>query len=204
MHVDETVLRPLRERYGTPTILRWEGELSEQEWQLATYNPERTHDVTLFVVNGDRLALIRKPHFTEGIWRTPGGGIKPGEDFVAGAVREAYEETGLHVELDRYLVDAQVRFTWDGRQLAWRTHVVSATTDDEEIDPAGRGRDRRRALGNGGGAPRPCPRDAPRNRTRALALPRRAPRRVSRGAPCSCFVGARRPDGPRSGLRLQL
>jgi 8-oxo-dGTP pyrophosphatase MutT (NUDIX family) len=136
MHVDETVLRPLREQYGAPTILRWEGELTEQEWRLATYNPERTHDVTLFVVNGDRLALIRKPHFTEGVWRTPGGGIKPGEDFVAGAVREAYEETGLHVELDRYLVDAQVRFTWDGRELAWRTHVVSATTEDDEIDPA--------------------------------------------------------------------
>jgi 8-oxo-dGTP pyrophosphatase MutT (NUDIX family) len=136
VHVNERVLVPLRERYGVPTILRWEGELSEEEWRLATYNPERTHDVTLFVLNGDRLALIRKPHFTRGVWRTPGGGIKRGEEFVEGAAREAYEETGLRVELDRYLVDAQVRFTWDGRELQWRTHVVSATTEDEEIHPA--------------------------------------------------------------------
>ena len=136
MHVTEEVLAPLRERYGEPDVLRWEGGLSEAEWRLATYNPERTHDVTLFVFNGDRLALIRKPHFTKGVWRTPGGGIKPGEDFVAGAVREAWEETGLRVELTQYLVDARVRFTWAGSELLWRTHVVAAVTDDEEISPA--------------------------------------------------------------------
>jgi 8-oxo-dGTP pyrophosphatase MutT (NUDIX family) len=135
VHVDEQVLGPLRERFGEPDVLRWEGELSEQEWRLATYNPQRTHDVTLFITNGSRLALIRKPHFTEGVWRTPGGGVKPGEDFVAGAVREALEETGLRVELDRYLVDAQVRFTWDELELHWRTHVLSAVTGDEEIRP---------------------------------------------------------------------
>jgi len=136
MHVTEELLTPLRERFGEPDVLRWEGELSEEEWRLATYNPVRTHDVTLFVMNGERLALIRKPHFTDGVWRTPGGGIKPGEDFVAGAVREAWEETGLAVELTRYLVDARVRFTWAGSELAWRTHVVAAVTEGEEIRPA--------------------------------------------------------------------
>jgi 8-oxo-dGTP pyrophosphatase MutT (NUDIX family) len=135
VHVDESVLAPARERFGEPDVLLWEGELSEPEWRLATYDPDRTHDVTLFVFNGERLALIRKPHFTEGVWRTPGGGIKPGEDFAAGAVREAWEETGLRVELTRYLVDARVRFTWAGSELLWRTHVVAAVTEDEEIRP---------------------------------------------------------------------
>jgi 8-oxo-dGTP pyrophosphatase MutT (NUDIX family) len=136
MHVDETVLAPVRARYGEPRILEWEGELSEQEWRLATYNPARTHDVTLFISNADRLALIRKPHFTDSVWRPPGGGIKPGEDFVTGAVREAIEETGLRVELTRYLVDARVRFSWAGSELDWRTHVVAAVTADEALAPA--------------------------------------------------------------------
>jgi 8-oxo-dGTP pyrophosphatase MutT (NUDIX family) len=135
VHVDESVLAPLRARYGEPDILRWAGEVTEAEWNLATYNPERTHDFTLYIFNGDRLALIRKPHFTPSVWRPPGGGVKPGEDVATGAVREAYEETGLHVEVDAYLVDAQVTFTWEGRELAWRTHVLSAITTDEEIDP---------------------------------------------------------------------
>ena len=135
MHVDESVLSGVRARFGEPVTLHWEGELTEQEWRLATYNPRRTHDVTLFIENGDRLALIRKPHFTEGVWRPPGGGIKPGEDFAAGAAREALEETGLRVEVTRYLVDARVRFTWAGSELDWRTHVVSAVTGDAALDP---------------------------------------------------------------------
>jgi len=134
MHVDEAVLVPVRERFGTPDVLRWEGEISDVEWTIATHNPARTHDVTLFILDPSRrLALIRKPHFAEDVWRPPGGGIHPGEDFEAGAVREALEETGLRVELRRYLVDAHALFTNAGRELQWRTHVLLAETDDTEI-----------------------------------------------------------------------
>jgi ADP-ribose pyrophosphatase YjhB (NUDIX family) len=136
MHVDEATLARVRAQYGEPMLLRWEGEISEREWALATYNPKRTHDVTLFILNGDRLALIRKPHFEPGVWRPPGGGVKPGEDVAAGAVREAFEETGLHVELQRYLVATQARFTYAGQALGWRTHVFLAETVDAELAPA--------------------------------------------------------------------
>ena len=135
MHLTEELLAPIRARYGEPVRLTWDGEISEREWALATYNPERVHDVTLFITNGDRLALIRKPHFEEGIWRTPGGGVKPGEDFVEGVVREALEETGLRVELELYLVAAAARFRRDPEELTWQTHVFHATTGDEAIAP---------------------------------------------------------------------
>ena len=136
MHVDDAVLRPLRERYGRPAELRWSGDVSEPEYRLATYNPSRTHDVTLFILDADeRIALIRKPHFAPGIWRPPGGGIKPGEDFAAGAAREALEETGLRITLERYLVAAEAMFRHDGRELEWRTHVFLARTSDGELAP---------------------------------------------------------------------
>jgi 8-oxo-dGTP pyrophosphatase MutT (NUDIX family) len=32
-------------------------------------------------------------------WITPGGGVEPGETLAQGAIREVYEETGLHVAL---------------------------------------------------------------------------------------------------------
>ncbi|MBV2155421.1 NUDIX hydrolase [Kitasatospora sp. SUK 42] len=32
-------------------------------------------------------------------WELPGGLVNPGEDFHAAAVRETYEETGVHVEV---------------------------------------------------------------------------------------------------------
>jgi ADP-ribose pyrophosphatase YjhB (NUDIX family) len=136
MHVDDAALAEVRERFGRPLELPWEGEITDAEWAIATHNPARTHDVTLLILDpARRVALIRKPHFTAGIWRPPGGGIKPGEDFVAGAVREALEETGLHVELRRYLVASHAIFSNAGRELEWRTHVMLAETDDDELAP---------------------------------------------------------------------
>jgi ADP-ribose pyrophosphatase YjhB (NUDIX family) len=134
-HVDEAVLAPLRARFGEPATLEWEGEISEREHSLATYAPRRRHDVTLFIFNGERLALIRKHAFEPGIWRPPGGGVKEGEDFVAGVQREAHEETGLHIELERYLVAATARFVYGSHEVPWRTHVFLASTADCDLAP---------------------------------------------------------------------
>ena len=138
MHVTEAVLEPLRRRYGEPALLEWEGDISEREHALATYDPRRMHDVTLFILNGERLALIRKPQFEPGVWRPPGGGVKEGEDFEDGVRREALEETGLRIELRRYLVAAQARFLYEPQDVPWRTHVFLATSADEELDPRDR------------------------------------------------------------------
>jgi 8-oxo-dGTP pyrophosphatase MutT (NUDIX family) len=152
MHLTDEVLVPIRERYGEPALLEWQGDISEQEYRVATYDPMRTHDVTLFILNGStpvahgrawpcdaaaspRLALIRKHPFPPDVWRPPGGGVKEGEDFTAAVRREALEETGLRVQLDRYLVETHARFVHAGRVLDWRTHVFSATTQDEAIAP---------------------------------------------------------------------
>lgn len=129
------MLAPLRERFGEPVVLRWKGDVSEAEHALATYDPRRTHDVTLFITNGDRIALIRKPHFDDGVWRPPGGGVKRGEDFVAGVEREALEETGLRVELRRYLVASEATFLYAPFEVPWRTHVFHAVTEDEALEP---------------------------------------------------------------------
>ena len=147
VHLTDEVLAPIRALYGEPTMLEWGGEISEHEYGIATYDPVRTHDVTLFILNGqrpgrawtgvarphcgtDRLALIRKHPFPPDVWRPPGGGVKEGEEFVEAVRREAYEETGLRVELERYLVETRARFVYGGRVLDWRTHVCSATTAD--------------------------------------------------------------------------
>jgi 8-oxo-dGTP pyrophosphatase MutT (NUDIX family) len=135
MHLTEEVLAPIRARYGEPVILEWEGDISEREHAIATYDPARMHDVTLFILNEERLALIRKHPFPPDIWRPPGGGVKPGEDFVEAVRREAWEETGLRVELERYLVEARARFLYEPPGLDWRTHVFLATTADEQIEP---------------------------------------------------------------------
>jgi ADP-ribose pyrophosphatase YjhB (NUDIX family) len=135
VHIDESVLAPLRDRYGEPVRLAWEGEISEHEYSLVTYNPARTHDVTFFVVTGERIVLIRKPMFEPDVWRPPGGGVKPGERFETGVEREAFEETGLRITLTRYLVASEAHFDYDGAAIPWRTHIFLAETADEDIEP---------------------------------------------------------------------
>jgi ADP-ribose pyrophosphatase YjhB (NUDIX family) len=137
MHVTDAVLAPLREKFGDPVLLEWAGEITQPEHALATYNPKRMHDVTLFILDpAGRLALIRKPQFETGVWRPPGGGIKAGEGFEAGAEREALEETGLRVRLERYLVAATATFLYEPHDVPWRTHVFLARTADSELAPA--------------------------------------------------------------------
>ena len=98
MHVDEEVLAPLRERFGTPAQLPWEGEITDLEWSIATHNPSRTHDVTLFILDPSRrIALIRKPHFAAGVWRPPGGGLSGSVSMPARARSQEISEFEFHM-----------------------------------------------------------------------------------------------------------
>jgi len=72
----------------------------------------------------------------------PSGGVEPGESFEEGARREALEETGLAVCLERYLIRVEATFVppagWpigdlppglfepDNGNIRWWTHIVAA------------------------------------------------------------------------------
>ncbi len=137
MHVDETVLEEARRRYGTPRTLELELEISPDEAVLVGRSTAkgRHHDVTFFVLSGERLALIQKPHYTPGLWRPPGGGLQPGEDFAEGTRREAREELGVEIELVRYLLSVSALFHAGAQSIPWRTHIVEATTTAQDLAP---------------------------------------------------------------------
>jgi ADP-ribose pyrophosphatase YjhB (NUDIX family) len=136
MHLTEAVLAPLRERYGEPLPLRWEGEVSPAEYALAGGSPGRRHDVTFFVLDpAGRLALIQKPSYPPAVWRPPGGGVRPGEEFEAGVHREALEELGVEIELERFLVSSEATFRSGDGVIEWRTHVFAASTGAGELRP---------------------------------------------------------------------
>lgn len=72
------------------------------------------------VRDGERFLLVQRgrPPF-EGFWGLPGGGVELGETVAEAAVREVREETGLQVQVTRFLGyadgierDAQGRVRW--------------------------------------------------------------------------------------------
>jgi ADP-ribose pyrophosphatase YjhB (NUDIX family) len=55
------------------------------------------------------LCRLSKQSTADGFWTLPGGGLEFGEIPAAGAIREAYEETGLNVELSgEPIIDSEV------------------------------------------------------------------------------------------------
>lgn len=60
----------------------------------------RTSRVLLFDRDDRVLLFLTLAPDTSGVsrWLTPGGGVDAGEDHLAGAVRELYEETGMVIE----------------------------------------------------------------------------------------------------------
>jgi 8-oxo-dGTP pyrophosphatase MutT (NUDIX family) len=60
--------------------------------------------------------------------------VHPEESFIDGAVREAYEETGLSVKVEDYLLQVHANFTFDGNAAPWTTHVMLAVPLDGEAE----------------------------------------------------------------------
>ncbi len=63
------------------------------------------------------VAAIRPGGKPQGVWALPKGGIGPGEDPGATAIREVEEETGARGRLDRKLGDVRYVYTWDGDRI---------------------------------------------------------------------------------------
>jgi ADP-ribose pyrophosphatase YjhB (NUDIX family) len=56
-----------------------------------------TFGTNIAIIENDQILLIKNADF--GAWGLPGGRMEAGETFPQCAIREAFEETGLHVEL---------------------------------------------------------------------------------------------------------
>jgi len=73
--------------------------------------------------------------FAPGIFRAPSGAVHPGEDFVVGAEREATEETGMDVSLERFVLLIEAVFTCSGEEEPWTSYVFTALRSAGELSP---------------------------------------------------------------------
>jgi 8-oxo-dGTP pyrophosphatase MutT (NUDIX family) len=90
--------------------------------------------VTLIIVCNDEILLIDRQRDGRSYYVIPGGGVEPGESLAQAAIREAYEELSLDVELGPLLYTRP----WDdGRiqQMEYAFLVTTYTGQPTLLDP---------------------------------------------------------------------
>ena len=123
-------LAVLEEHYGKPKRVDFRFEMNPEEFQLVLRSTQkgRYHDMTLFIQHQDKYAVIEKHMYAKtGIFRAPSGGASPGESLESAAIREGKEETGLDIELERYILESHVTFFCEGHsEIDWVSYVFLA------------------------------------------------------------------------------
>ncbi len=131
-------LASIRARYGYPYHQWMTQEFDELGWKLVQKSllQKRFHDVTLLIEGPDkRFALMSKHSYPPGVFRSPSGGVEPGEDLADGAMREALEETGLPVDLRRFIHHITLDIVYENDVARWDSYIFYATTKETEIQP---------------------------------------------------------------------
>lgn len=144
MYLGAAAVAECERRFGRPLPVTIEARLdpAEMDALVRSQRHGRAHDVTFFILDErERVVVIRKPSFPAGCWRPPSGGVEPGEGMEAGALREAREETGLEIALERYLVRVDGRFVEEGaagRIIPWTSHVLTSRAVGGRLEPIDR------------------------------------------------------------------
>ena len=117
------------ERYGRPLELEADIPVSLKTldyWR--GLKDGRTAEVVLLVrrLNG-RYLLHTKAFYPQGAYRLLTGGIHAGEDLIRAAMREATEETGLAVQVQRFLGVLRQRFLGDGQAFCFTSYLIELT-----------------------------------------------------------------------------
>jgi 8-oxo-dGTP pyrophosphatase MutT (NUDIX family) len=137
MYISAEIVLELEEKYGKPEELSLAYEMSEREFEIVRGSQKhgRAHDVTFFIIKDGCIVVIKKPMYPPGAYRAPSGGVAPGERFEEGALREAHEETGFVVSLEKYILRVRVRFSSGEGSIDWTSHVFTARPIAGELEP---------------------------------------------------------------------
>jgi 8-oxo-dGTP pyrophosphatase MutT (NUDIX family) len=136
-YLDPADIASVEAQFGKPKELASQIEMTAKELHMVrrSQHAGRAHDLTMFIFKDDKMLFIAKHFYPQGLFRAPSGAAKPGEGIIAGAIREAYEETGTQIAIERYILRIKVRFICGDDHIDWTSHVFTARYIGGEIDP---------------------------------------------------------------------
>jgi 8-oxo-dGTP pyrophosphatase MutT (NUDIX family) len=133
--INEAEISQLLAEYGPGQRRQVTREVSafsfDHWWQKVANNPNRRGEVVMAIRRPDgRVLLHTKRFYPEGIFRLPSGGVQPDEAVLTGMAREAEEETGLDVTVDRFLGTVEYEFRHGRRRLPFVSYVFVLKADN--------------------------------------------------------------------------
>lgn len=128
MFIKQSTIESLKDIYGNPELASFRVDVIEKEFNRIRMSQKngRKHDVTIYIIKDDKIIVISKHFYPLGLFRAPSGGVNPGEDFIDGAKREALEETGCEIEIEKFLLETSVNFIYKKDKIAWSSYVFQA------------------------------------------------------------------------------
>lgn len=136
-YLDPADIAHVEALFGRPKELSTQISMAKEELLRIrrSQHAGRAHDLTLFIFKGDKMLFIAKHFYPEGLFRAPSGAAKPDEGIIAGALREAYEETGTEIAIEKYILRISVKFICGDDHIDWTSHIFVARHVAQEIDP---------------------------------------------------------------------
>ena len=139
--IDEKEVAELARQYGPLERRHYVLEVGERVF--THWREERSDcrgEVALFIVRpSGNVILHAKEFYPEGVYRVPTGGIGWGEDVVTAVHREAREETGLTVAIERCLGVLEYEFRYLGETLPFVSYVFLLRENGGQLRPQDEG-----------------------------------------------------------------
>ncbi|TFH09950.1 MAG: NUDIX hydrolase [Candidatus Thorarchaeota archaeon] len=128
--IKDEEMQSLINRFGEPVKRRYSVDFLDFECQLVkqTRSKGRLHYITCFIRQAkDEFVVIQKHQYADsGIYRAPSGGARVGESLEVAAHREMHEETGLQIDLLRFVLDMHLDVVCTDETIPWRSLVFLA------------------------------------------------------------------------------
>ncbi len=136
-YVTPEIVADTERRFGKPIEISTAIAAAEKELARIgeSQRDGRAHDITIMIRKNDRYLFIAKHFYPRSLFRAPSGAAKRGEALAEGAIREAFEETGVLIEPTRYVLRTTCRFYSENRFIDWTSHIFSAEYVSGEIAP---------------------------------------------------------------------
>lgn len=122
--VDEQEIEELAKQYGPIPRYSFSLQVDKknfEDWQKAL--AQRRGEIVLLVKQPVGVVLHTKDFYPPGTYRLPSGGVRWGESILHALHREAREEMGLDVEVERFLGLLEYEFCCQGETTPFVSYV---------------------------------------------------------------------------------